>query len=675
MKLAGDRLRRKSGGLFPFVAGQGGNQDLHSVGNLSVTLFALSDLRRALAPRYFHGVSRRHSVLAGFAALVLAGCAGMLDSRPDGRQTKPASAPSAGARPARGDAPRDAFVLLSGGGTPATNNYSQYLQAQAIAGFFERECPPERSWIFFGSGNRPDAPPVLGDVRRELKRDGRLVESWLPGTLPRNRTATRESFLRALREEILPVVHGGGTLYLFIGDHGELAGTRDQRESAITMWQLKASRRRAGEWYTDEKEILGVAELRQVLAAGLGEGRVVFGMTQCHSGGFHELGVAKEMTPPREWFLGPLPGWVAMGTPGVRLRVAGYTATDEASPAAGCDADPDPERWAGYERFLPEALLGFDLMTGAVKGAGVRSFADAHERATLVDQTIDKPRATSEHYLEAWARLIETRIARELLISPAVRQALLGYERAVDRGVVAADVPGLRERQAQFARFTDRLVAEVPAAGALLRTGNRHALETAVGERGERGPPRTRRGNVADVRRAWTETLRPAWKSAVLGGQVDASLGAALDFERRLLKLEDDDRDFLLPRGGSADALRNEIYWQSTYAEPAKFNAATADTVSRWGAGRRAGIVAWAQASADPQIRAAAALVGPGPVFAGEPPRPLSRRTAVERVLFYRRVLAAWEFLVTLRATAPLAELETLIALERLPVRMARGSL
>jgi hypothetical protein len=571
--------------------------------------------------------------------------------------------------------PRDAFVLLSGGGTPATNNYSQYLQAQAIAGFFERECPPERSWIFFGSGNRPDAPPVLGDVRRELKRDGRLVESWLPGTLPRNRTATRESFLRALREEILPVVRGGGTLYLFIGDHGELAGPRDRRESAITMWQLKASRRRAGEWYTDDKELLGVAELRQVLAAGLGEGRVVFGMTQCHSGGFHELAVAKEMTPPREWFVGPLPGWVATGGPRLRLRAAGFTATDEASPAAGCDADPDPERWAGYERFLPEALLGFDLMTGASKGAGVPTLAEAHERATLVDRTIDKPRATSEHYLEAWARLIETRIARELLISPAVRQALLGYERAVDRGEVTSDAPGLRERQAQFARFTAQLAADVPAAAALLRSGNRQAREAALRERGERGPARGRRGNVADVRRAWSDTLRPAWKSAVLGGQVDARLGAALDFERRLLKLEDDGRDFLLPRGGSADALRNEIYWQSTYAEPAKFNAVTADAVSRWGAGRRAGIVAWAQASADPQVRAAAALVGPGPVFAGDPPRPLSRRTAVERVLFYRRVLAAWEFLATLQADVPLAELETLIALERRPVRAAPESL
>jgi len=610
-------------------------------------------------------------LLAGLAAGWLTGCS----SSPGGVATSPTEPPRViGAAP-HASGPRDAFVLLSGGGTPATNNYSQYLQARAIAEYFERECPPERSWVFFGAGNRPDAPPILGDVRRELKRDGRLVESWLPGTLPRNRTATRESFLRTLRDEILPVVRTGGTLYLWVGDHGELAGPRDRKESAITMWQLKKSRRRAGDWFTDDKEILGVAELRQVLAEGLGEGRVVFGMTQCHSGGFHELAVAKEMTPPREWFVGSLPDWAAAGGPRVRLRAAGFTATDEASPAAGCDADPDPERWAGYERFLPEALLGFDLMTGAVKGAGVASLAEAHERATLVDRTIDKPRATSEHYLEAWARVIETRLARELRISPVVRQALIAYERAVDRGEVTADAPALRERRAQFERFTAQLAIDVPDAAALLRAANRPALEAALRERGDRGQARGRRSNLADVRRAWSDTLRPAWKAAVLGGQVDARLGAALDFERRLLKLEDDGRDFLLPRGGSADALRNEVYWQSTYPEPAKFDPAIAGAVSGWGAGRRAGIVAWAQASADPQVRAAAALVGPGPVFAGEPPRPLSRRTAVERVLFYRRVLAAWEFLVTLNAAAPLAELETLIALERQPVRVARGSL
>ena len=84
----------------------------------------------------------------------------------------------------------------------------------------------------------------------------------------------------------------GGTLYLFIGDHGELAGTGEKQESAITMWQLKQGRRRSRGWFTDDKEILGVAELRRVLAAGLGNGRVVFGMTQCHGGG---------LTMGRQW--------------------------------------------------------------------------------------------------------------------------------------------------------------------------------------------------------------------------------------------------------------------------------------------------------------------------------------------------------------------------------------
>ena len=161
---------------------------------------------------------------------------------------------------ARFDRSRDAYVLLSGGGTPLTNNYSQYLQARAVAAFFERECPPDRTWVFFGAGNREGAAPILADARRERRHDGLLLQSWVVGSLPRNRPATRESFLRALRDEILPIVREGGTLYLIIGDHGELAGAKDQEESVITLWQLKASRRRGGGWVTDDKEVLGVAE-------------------------------------------------------------------------------------------------------------------------------------------------------------------------------------------------------------------------------------------------------------------------------------------------------------------------------------------------------------------------------------------------------------------------------
>jgi len=584
--------------------------------------------------------------------------------------------------------PQDAYVLLSGGGTPLSNNYSQYLQARELAAFFGRTVPAGSSWVFFGIGNREGVAPVLADTRKEFKEAGYLLQSWLPGSLPQNRPATKESFLRALRDEILPTVSGGGTLYLFVGDHGEWLGKDEKRESGITMWQLKAGGRRSGGWSTDEKEVLGVRELREVLVSGLGRGSVVFCMTQCHSGGFHELGVAREMTPPRAWF-SIVPSWAGAVAGGMRLRVAGFTATDEASLAAGCDADPDPEKWAGYERFFPESLLGVDLMSGQSKGRGASSLAAAHEVATLVDQTIDKPRSTSEHYLESWARLIETRLATTLSVTAKTQQAVVAFQRAVDTGVVrgvpvatatataAATAAAWRERQAQFARFTVRLVEQIPAAKDLLQAGTRAQLEAAVSGRGERGGGVSGRGNrraaMAEMRKTWSETLRPAWKVAVAGGMVSGVSGAVLEFERHLLKLEDDGRDFMFPRGNNDTPLLNEIYWNSGYAKPAKLDPVKAADVARWGAERRARVVAWGATSSEAAVRAAAEKMGPGLVSRADDVRPISRKTAAERVLFYRRVLAAWAFLIEMDAQPALAELRTLIDLERTPLPAAVG--
>ena len=83
-------------------------------------------------------------------------------------------APEAPSLEPRGAA-RDVYVLISGGGTPLSNNYSQYLQAKAFADAFARSQPANATWVFFGIGNRDDAPPVLADVRRVVKRDGVLV--------------------------------------------------------------------------------------------------------------------------------------------------------------------------------------------------------------------------------------------------------------------------------------------------------------------------------------------------------------------------------------------------------------------------------------------------------------------------------------------------------------------
>src|SRR5947209_16638638 len=112
---------------------------------------------------------------------------------------------------------RDAFVMLSGGDSPLENNYSQYLQAKAMVAFFEKGYPSNSVWVFFGAGNREGEKPVFGDVRREAQKDGLALDSWLPGSLSRNRPARRDVILSAFREEILPAVASGGTLYLFVG--------------------------------------------------------------------------------------------------------------------------------------------------------------------------------------------------------------------------------------------------------------------------------------------------------------------------------------------------------------------------------------------------------------------------------------------------------------------------
>jgi hypothetical protein len=376
---------------------------------------------------------------------------------------------------------------------------------------------------------------------------------------------------------------------------------------------------------------------------------------------------------PAAWFASA-PDGAAGRAGGIRLRVAGFTSTDQDSVAAGCVADPDPERWAGYERFFPEALGGVDLMTGAVVGAGAASLAAAHYRATRIDFTIDLPRSTSEQYLESWARLIETKLATTLSVTGRTLEAVAAYRRAVDRGTVPAEDAALRERQEIFADSTRRMVEQLPAQRALLLGGTRDQLEAARRDRGGRGGGGTpggarggRRGAMAELRKLWSDTLRPAWQAAVRQGAVPGLAPEVVAFEKHLLALEDKGGDFLLPRGG-ATALLNEIYWQSGYAEPAR-GGGRAEAVARWGAERRARIVAWGRQAPAAAVRAAAEKIGPGPVEPDGAAPGLSRRTAVERVLFHRRVLAAWEFLIAMDAQPALAELRFLIEIERTPLR------
>jgi hypothetical protein len=637
---------------------------------------------------------------------------------------------------------RDVFVLLSGGVQPMSNNYSQYLQAKAVAKFFEQNYPLDSVWTFFGAGNIEGQAPLFGDVMRNSRRDGLMLSAWLPGSLNRNRPAKRDAILKAFRDEILPKVSDGGTVYLFVGDHGSQRATGD-KESLVNLWQLVRDEKSERGWKTDNTENLSVSDLRKVLAEGLGRGRLVFCMTQCHSGGFHHLAAPRELAPNPRWFA-KLPDW-ALPKPGATapapvdyVRAAGFTATDENNLAAGCDPDPDPEKWAGYERFIPENLFGLDLFTLAPAGVRRSSFYEAHVEATLVDRTIDKPYSTSEAYLDRWAALIETKLAKEPNLTAKVKQQVAAYQRAVESGKFTAKDPAFRERQELFARFTQRLTEQNTAVKELLLAGTRQQLDEAsvppgrgggarnattpppaqTAARGQPGAPATTttpapaqaqrggggrgRGGVTaapEVLKIWNETIRPAWKTAVMADKVPALAPGAAEFEKYLLGVEAKGKDFLFADAGT---LRNEVFWKSGYHDPVTLDATKAEAVVRWGSERRNKILAWAKASGDKALVAAvedlekrqnAARPTPPPAAsattapavaqnvatrpAAAPTtnvstRPLSRKTAAERVLFYRRTLAAWEFLLALDEREALDRIREFTELERTPLPRGR---
>lgn len=586
---------------------------------------------------------------------------------------------------------RDAFVMLSGGDSPFENNYSQYLQARAVLNFYERNYPSNSVWVFFGAGNVEGQKPVFADVRHEIERYGGLIDTWVPGSLHRNRPAKREVILRAFKEEILPAVADGGTLFLFVGDHGSRRRGGDRSESIISLWSMERAPGSEHGWKSKTDEVLGVSELRTVIGQGIGKGRVVFCMTQCHSGGFHYLSVPREVSPDTNWFTGTLPDWARPKEEPVLKRAAGFAATDERSMASGCDPSPDPLSWAGYERFLPEFWLGVDLFTLKQKGKRMRSFAEAHAPATLVDQTIDKPCSTSEQYLERWASLIETHLSKETNLTAQVQKQLAAYERTADGALSNNPNRLFRDKQKQFMGFVQKLGQQNTEARELVLNGTRKQLEEAAGSRGharrgarpteaENPPPkrRAREAKAAEIHKLWTDTVLPAWRATVDANMIPGLSGHALEFEKHLLNREILGKDFF---SDDEEQLDEEIFWFSGYADPQSVKPSRAETIAVWGAERNDTILLWARGSNDGSLRSAAQKIlnsdlerwpngdkfDPRIPAPAAPPARLTKKIAAERALFYRRVLAAWEFLLAMDDRPALARLNELMELERTP--------
>lgn len=308
----------------------------------------------------------------------------------------PVAVPAAPAR-----AP-DRFILISGGGDPISNNYSQFLQARLLADNLIHWYGPARIDVFFGAGNQPQTSNAFPDVHRVETQQGRSVHSFVVGRISNATAATRQRILERLESE--DIRKHQGTLFLIVGDHG--LGQQRYRDNCIVLWSHDSDGRSIGR----DGQCLRVSDLAKLIPK-LSARRTVFFMSQCYSGGFHQLAVDDQGSHPT-----------------TKRRVCGFSSTTARRMASGCTPDVSDERYQGYERSLAEALTGIDVVSGRRLAQTVPASAlGVHRLAALRDATIDIPLSTSEYFLLRWAKSIESKafVARNARVKANSARTLL----------------------------------------------------------------------------------------------------------------------------------------------------------------------------------------------------------------------------------------------------------
>lgn len=286
----------------------------------------------------------------------------------------------------------DQIMVLSGGGSPTGNHFSQYLQTRLISEDLAMRSPSLT--IHFAAGNRPDQPSDIFDVHRIITDDeGLKFSRMLPGIIPGNQPATleklNESFdILAAKSQATPMER----FFLVVTDHGMPNPTHlfeDYSDNCIDLWDFNVE--------TLERDgagrCLSVTELRRFLRDRLQAKRKVFAMSQCYSGGFHRLSVDPDGAYPT-----------------ADASICGFTSTSWDETASGCTPDVLDATYKGYERYFAQRLTGRDVITGEkLSFPRALSFADAHIAAAKEDDAKDIPMTTSDFYLIEWAKRFEKR--------------------------------------------------------------------------------------------------------------------------------------------------------------------------------------------------------------------------------------------------------------------------
>ena len=349
--------------------------------------------------------------------------------------------------PPRGpDASRFTALMINGGGNPSVNYQAHLAHLRELrALLLDGGVPSEKITLFSADGADPAPDSVSREAQPEadfwrlhgtpvehaLETPRVIVSSEIPGA---ELHAATKAGIAAWFDQAKPKLHGGDVLLLYVTDHG-LSGGRDPLDNTILLWN---------------KETLSVRELGAMID-GLDPGvRVVMLMSQCYSGGFASLSLARRA--------GPL--------------VCGYFASTADRPAYGCFPENRGKEKAGHAFQFIRAL------------AATRRMEDAQAAVLVGDDTPDVPIRSSDVYLEA--ALARAAKARGITLAALASEILPGPEATPGREVVQriaasaglpapgklAEVDALRASLPDLARRLDRSATAWHGALGDANTGN-----------------------------------------------------------------------------------------------------------------------------------------------------------------------------------------------------------
>ncbi|CEK10707.1 hypothetical protein [Legionella hackeliae] len=286
-------------------------------------------------------------------------------------------------------------LVLSGGDNPGLNHYSQYLQTKTLYEFLVNQYGKEIVSVYFGAGNNELHQPIPLDVHKKIntKQDKYdKTDLMLTGIISNNHPATKGQISSYFFSPKILSLKPTDNLFLFVSDHGMPYNFFEDKNAApysnncIDLWHYDKPFINN---FTNEshfnKACLSKNELRSLLEQ-VPSKHIVFVMSQCYSGGFHQLSVK-----------------LKDNYPSANPKICGFTAATEDHYASGCTADADGATYQGYERSFTENYTGTSILSGHRLKSPSKDIFTAHQQAILDDMTVDVPISTSDYYLLQWA--------------------------------------------------------------------------------------------------------------------------------------------------------------------------------------------------------------------------------------------------------------------------------